>query len=158
MRIVCPFCAATYDVPENLIDGQRIVRCARCGQEWKPRPGGAELAGPGTEAPTANRKPEPAPPPWIPEPEPRNLSEMAGQHLAATAERQTSTATQPRVLAIDRLMQPWEPEGPGVAVWLAWAASIGLVLLLVWAGYVWRGSVMHVWPASQRLYAALGLS
>ena len=153
MRIVCPFCAATYDVPENLIDGQRTVRCARCGQEWKP---GGEEPQPPAAAPSPSRKPEPAPPPWASEPEPQGFPERGTQQLAATAEREAS-ARPPRVLAIDRLMQPWEPERPGVAVWAAWAASIGLVLLLGWAGYEWRASVMHLWPASQRLYAALGL-
>lgn len=155
MRIVCPFCAATYDVPENLIDGQRIVRCARCGQEWKPE---ADQPEPRTTPPSPNRVPAPALQPWIPEPEPRSFTERPGQHLAATAERDTSIEKQPSVLAIDRLMQPWEPERPGLPVWLAWAASIGLVLLMGWAGYTWRASVMHVWPASERLYAALGLS
>jgi predicted Zn finger-like uncharacterized protein len=151
MRIVCPFCSAAYDVPENLIGGQRIVRCARCGQEWRPGPEEDE-----PEPAHSRPEHEPVAPsrPWSPEPEPPSFGPRETHQLAATAEKQPETR---RVLAIERLMQPWEPDKPGIAVWLAWAASIGLVLFLIWAGYAWRGSVMHAWPASERLYAALGL-
>src|SRR5262249_11997962 len=52
MRIICPSCSATYDVPDSLVTPGRIVRCARCGQEWSP-----------VQAP-------PEPPPAPPEPPP----------------------------------------------------------------------------------------
>jgi hypothetical protein len=40
---------------------------------------------------------------------------------------------------------------------LAWAASVLILVLLAWAAYGWRAEIMHAWPASERLYAALGL-
>lgn len=35
MRIVCPSCTATYDVPAELVAGRPVVRCVQCTQEWK---------------------------------------------------------------------------------------------------------------------------
>ncbi len=36
MKIVCPSCAATYEVPEAVVAAKRSVRCARCGNNWVP--------------------------------------------------------------------------------------------------------------------------
>lgn len=36
MRIACPSCAVTYEVPGNRLTAGRVVRCARCGHEWAP--------------------------------------------------------------------------------------------------------------------------
>ncbi len=38
MRIVCPSCAATYDVPVPQLAPGRSVRCARCSTDWTPVP------------------------------------------------------------------------------------------------------------------------
>jgi predicted Zn finger-like uncharacterized protein len=46
MRIGCPTCSATYDVPDRLLPPGRVTRCARCGGEWVP---------------LAQRRPEPPP-------------------------------------------------------------------------------------------------
>lgn len=35
MRISCPNCTATYDVPAELAAGRPVVRCVQCAQEWK---------------------------------------------------------------------------------------------------------------------------
>jgi predicted Zn finger-like uncharacterized protein len=35
MRISCPNCTATYDVPAELAAGRPVVRCVQCTQEWK---------------------------------------------------------------------------------------------------------------------------
>lgn len=45
MRLVCPHCAAAYDVPPALLAGRRAIRCARCGEEWAER-GHAEVPPP----------------------------------------------------------------------------------------------------------------
>ncbi|MDA8050222.1 MAG: hypothetical protein M0002_09485 [Rhodospirillales bacterium] len=42
------------------------------------------------------------------------------------------------------------------AVWLGWAGTIVLLIFLAWFGYAYRTEVMHIWPASQQLYALLG--
>jgi len=36
MRIACPSCSATYEVPDSLVTVGRVVRCARCGGDWTP--------------------------------------------------------------------------------------------------------------------------
>ena len=52
MRIVCPACAAAYEVPEARLRPGLVVRCARCGADWAQ--------------PTPEPEPEPVP---TPEPE-----------------------------------------------------------------------------------------
>jgi len=34
MRLVCPHCAAAYEVPPSKLGGRRRLRCARCGRDW----------------------------------------------------------------------------------------------------------------------------
>lgn len=34
MRIVCPSCAAAYELPADRLKQRRTVRCARCGGQW----------------------------------------------------------------------------------------------------------------------------
>lgn len=36
MRIVCPGCDATYEVPASRLKPGKLVRCARCGSDWVP--------------------------------------------------------------------------------------------------------------------------
>ena len=36
MRITCPSCAATYDVPESRLTPRKKARCTRCQGEWVP--------------------------------------------------------------------------------------------------------------------------
>jgi predicted Zn finger-like uncharacterized protein len=138
MRIVCPSCAAAYDVPEGLLSGRNAVRCARCATEWQPtRPEPAPI-------PVAARRDPPTPPRPIPDarlrPPPRPADPAAPK-------------------AIDRLMAtPQRRQRAGLALSIAWLGSILLVAALLGAGYVERAQVMAVWPPSIRLYAALGLA
>ncbi len=59
MRIACPACAATYEVPDGMLAAGQRVACARCGRDWTP------LAGPSAPAsdiaiPIAPPRPEPS--------------------------------------------------------------------------------------------------
>ena len=36
MRITCPACNASYEVPDAMLVAGRAVRCARCMREWEP--------------------------------------------------------------------------------------------------------------------------
>jgi predicted Zn finger-like uncharacterized protein len=36
MRIICPSCAADYEVPASRLTPHKMVRCARCGGQWVP--------------------------------------------------------------------------------------------------------------------------
>jgi len=55
MKIVCPSCEASYEVPEAVVAARRPVRCARCGNDWVPgdTPAAAPVA--------AEPEPEPEP-------------------------------------------------------------------------------------------------
>jgi predicted Zn finger-like uncharacterized protein len=127
MQIVCPACAATYEVPMTLLRPGQSVRCARCAGEWVPSPATPQMpidarpeamsdTAPAPELGAANTRPARRPP--------------AGQPIA------------PR---------------PNLTLRFAWAASIIVVLLLGWAAYAERSLIMQIWPPSIRLFAALGL-
>jgi len=143
MRLSCPSCGAEYELPDTLfLTGPRKVRCVKCAHSW--------MAGDRTAEPAAAAKPEAAP--------------------AAPAAEAEADAPSRRPLPLRRRMPPAEPPtavpdlalglpprrkaGRGVAV--AWAASLLLLAVGCWAGWEYRTDVMAAWPASARLYGALG--
>jgi predicted Zn finger-like uncharacterized protein len=64
-----------------------------------------------------------------------------------------SADSQPAVSPVTKQVPPAAP-GPPL---LAWGASIGVVVIGLAAGVVFRAPIMKAWPPSQRLYAGLGL-
>jgi predicted Zn finger-like uncharacterized protein len=132
MRITCPSCTATYEVPDALLDqGARKVRCARCAFEWQPEP----LA--------------PAPPPLEPAPRLR------------PAERPLRTDPLPPLPPPERMPSSARARSGSASMLASLAAlaiSVVVLISLGWAVYAWRAEVMHAWPPSQRLFAALGLA
>jgi predicted Zn finger-like uncharacterized protein len=127
MRLVCPSCSVAYEVPDSLVPAGRPVRCARCGGEWTPV-ATAEVP----LEPEPEPEQEPPPPPREPAPRPP-LTAM--DRLAA----------HPAMSRPDRLLQA------------AWGVSLLVLVAAAGAGYVWRGDIMHAWPPSARMYAALGM-
>ncbi len=138
MRITCPTCEATYDVPEKLLRPDREVRCARCGGRWLPAP-----AEPGSPSPEA--------------PEPPATDDITAPPAPA-GERPPSFDIFNRTgdLADHGTDDPGARSGQ--AVWAAWAASLLILAGLGWAGLTYRAQVMHVWPPTERLYALFGLA
>ncbi len=133
MRIACPSCAVTYDVPDSRLKPGRKLRCARCNTEWAP----VELEAPVAAPPSSATQPfegpvDDEPPP----PSPGRLAVSAMDLLAAHRKRQES----PRSLRI------------------AWIASIVVLVGLVAAGLIWRRGIMVAWPPSGRLYGLVGLA
>jgi predicted Zn finger-like uncharacterized protein len=133
IRLTCPACAATYDVPEAAIGpAGRQMRCSRCGHEWlgtRPEPPPREEA----------QLPKPAPEPPMPEP-----SAPAPADIAADL--------------ADRLAPAAVPTSPRASPALvgAWAASLALVLggaALAWSQ---REPLVAAWPPLARLTAWLG--
>lgn len=149
MRITCPSCAATYDVPDERLAPGRTVKCAQCGTGWAP-----------VVAVLRTTPPEPPPPPAPePEPEPEPPAEPL-PNLAPVIERFTKPPAPPAPPA-PRPPAPkpaTPPDTAAAAVTAGWVASIGLLLLLAGAAYAWRAEVMQAWPASERAYALLGLA
>lgn len=80
MRLDCPNCAASYDVPDTLLPGRRAVRCARCGHQWAyaaPEPLSVPFSVPESEAPAPPPRPAPlAPRPPVP-PRPNRALRLA---------------------------------------------------------------------------------
>ena len=139
MRITCPSCAAEYEVPGTLAAG-RVVRCAKCAGQWTPVALPAEAAA------------EPMPPPPL---EPAQL-EPAQPEPAQPREPPVPipAITAPRRVPFDIEKQLRPSPAPLIA---AWVVSAAVLAALVAAAIVWRDPVMHAWPPSLRLYAALGM-
>ncbi len=148
MRIVCPNCDAAYEVPAPVMAARRTLRCARCGTQFAtgtadppPPPGPAAGAEPAPAAPRVDDAPAP---------------------LRADAPAAPRTTEAPATLRADapRL-------GPGagqagraprvrVAVLAGWVLSLALIVAGLAAALSWRQGIVRAWPASTRIYTALG--
>lgn len=167
MRISCPSCSAAYEIPDHVLGkAGRTLRCARCGTEWAisvPQLGAsAEAAAPEPELvlPPRLERMEEAPPP-----EP--IGAVASHAPPAIAVAEPPFAFDRMLGAPQRATKEARHEDAGTgagqpgtpaSVWLGWVGTIILLVVLVWCGYVFRTEVMHVWPASERLYALLGMA
>jgi predicted Zn finger-like uncharacterized protein len=149
MRIACPACEAIYDVPDAMLaGGTRVVRCARCGNEWLPLP----TEEPETDAasgPAPSAKPVAAPPADLDQP---------GRHEPRL------NPLRPRAEArLERPSPPPEPEpelpprAAGAGAVAAWVLSLLVLAAVAAAAVTWRAQVMAMWPPSERVFAALGL-
>ncbi len=151
MRITCPACDAAYDVPDARIAGGRAVRCARCGSDWVPL---ADTAPP----PQALPLPDPVPPADAAPSQTVQAAPVAAVAVPAATTLASPAATMPPPTAPALPSSPAPARArPSPPILLAWAASFLLLGFLVWAGIAWRAGIMHAWPPSERLYAALGL-
>ena len=138
MRIVCPSCSAAFEVPETRLAPGQVVRCARCSADWTP------LAVP--EPAVLAQSVEP-----LEQPLPTRSAEPATPMTPAV---QATPSKGRLALLLDRLSFASAGEPALIA---GWAASIAVLLILVWAAVAWRSDVMRAWPPSERLYTALGL-
>ena len=152
MRIACPACAATYDVPARLIGAGRDLRCKKCGHAWHvlPQQDAAVLEAPVPASPAPDR-PAPEIAPGVSPPEPTGASPMPLPSLTG--------------IAVPRQPQLIEPPLPrpeeiavrgGPALWAAWAASlllVGIMLVVLW---LFRAEIIEAWPPAARLYLMLG--
>jgi predicted Zn finger-like uncharacterized protein len=149
MRIVCPACDATYDVPEAMLArGARKVRCARCGNEWAPSAAAPHAQLELEAAPDAALPDEDFDLPQVPETDP------LGRH-------------EPRLIPPrqrpERIAGPREPEadlpparGSRRAI-VAWVLTVLVLAAGGAAAVLWRAQVMATWPPSERVYSAVGL-
>jgi len=135
MRINCPSCKAGYEVPDTLLGAAaRRVRCARCAHEWTPdAPALAVALLP--PPPIEEARPEPAPRPAAARLLPVPRVDSAPPPSLRGAPRQASLLGSAAVVVL----------------------SVVALAALAWAIYAWRAELMLAWPASQRLFAALGL-
>ncbi len=152
MRIRCPSCSATYDVPDALLDPPRTVRCAKCAHDWMaepvvdPEPVDAEAAAVAVEAPVAALPDAPSP----------------TERLHQDPVFQAPPVVETPLSALERLALPADLAPPNQTrdnlLTVAWAASFAIMAGLGVAAYTERDSLMRHWPASQRVYATIGLA
>ncbi|SFK97007.1 zinc-ribbon domain-containing protein [Falsiroseomonas stagni] len=143
MRIACPSCAAEYEVPDAaLAAGPRMLRCARCSHQFEaalPSPPGAPaVPGPSPAAAPDQPPPEDSPPDRPP---------------PSRGPRQSNPIDPPLQRLSDAPASP--PDRMALAGWIMTVVVVGVGL---YAGVTFRGEIMDAWPASARLYQALGLS
>ena len=130
MRIVCPSCAAAYDVPDERLSAGRSVRCSGCEARWVPLEQELLAEVPPAQMLTQEPVPEPV----------RKLPVLAEAGVVSAATRTASPVA-----------------GSPSVVMAGWVLTVLVLAGTGWAGYARRDAVMHVWPPSERVYAALGL-
>ena len=141
VRIVCPSCAAAYDVADAALAPGRAVRCARCGVEWAPLPAAEPIETVVARTPPA----EPAPAPDA------VASAVADERIPlGQAVPDSSPAIEP-----PRVRFKQRPDRKLLG---AWIASVLVLLVLAWGAYAGRAGIMRSWPPSIRLYSAAGLA
>jgi predicted Zn finger-like uncharacterized protein len=144
MLIVCPRCAARYEVADALIGpAGKSVRCAKCSHVWLARREAASedetpLSWP--EPPRARASVEAIPPPPPPREDPGLAAFSAAQ-------------ARPGPVAVAEAA-PGSLAAVAVIGWLATVAALGVG---GWAAYAFRDAVIEAWPPSERVYLALGL-
>ncbi len=165
MLITCPSCGASYEVPDALVRDARNVRCARCQTQWSvTRRAGSPAEG-------AQRPPPARPAPALASAETFGLADdeelppfpsVFDTHREPPPRptRETPVAVEPvspRIAPDERAEKAGrERGGTPLLVGLGWLATAVILIGLIWAGYQFREGVIHAWPASERLYAALG--
>ena len=178
MRIMCPACTASYDVPDALLGGGRSVRCVRCLREWQP---GQPTAAPLPSVSTRAAWPDAAPPaaagpdvfdaPDFDEPDldmsdagrPRFKAPRDGAPARPAMLPAVPQDSEDRQAWRNVLLPPHEGRGRGFGAagrdtaWVGWLASLVVVAALVWAAVAYRAEVQRAWPPSIRLYTALGM-
>ncbi len=178
MRIMCPACTASYDVPDALLGGRRSVRCVRCLREWQP---GQPTVAPLPSVHTRAAQPDAAPPDAagpgvldVPDFDVPDV-DMPDRGRPRFDAPQDEAPARPDVLPAvpqdsddrqawrDVLLPPHEGRGRGLGAagretaWVGWLASLVVLTALVWAAIAYRAEVQRAWPPSIRLYTALGM-
>ena len=126
MRITCPGCAANYDVPASRLKPGKLVRCARCGNDWLPAPDAGNVVA----------QQEPA-------------AEQASTDVSHEAD-----ASPPEFVATDRLTPPAIAPPARQGLFVAWVLTFLVLAGAVAATIGWRDSIVRAWPPSSRILGA----
>ena len=143
MQITCPNCNARYLVPDAKIgqDGRR-VRCARCETIWKTE--GISAA----PAPDSNDVPD------------ESVAAEAATDAPTPAATHVDSPSRTKPVQIDPVPRDRSPapiaDRPRGG-WMGWAALAILVIALLAGFVVASDTVKSVWPASAKIYEAIGI-
>jgi predicted Zn finger-like uncharacterized protein len=142
MRIVCPSCAARYEIADGMLAKPRTVRCSRCAREWVQDP--VPPAEPEFGAAETDEFP--------PAQEPDSAAAPAPESVASFPLR---TVTQEPPASPQPMPLPPAAKRDDGAVRLAWIASLLLLAALAIGAYKFRADIQAAWPPSERLYRLL---
>lgn len=134
MRVACPSCSTSYEIPADRLAAGKSVRCARCGASWAPIP----LEVGADETPTE--------PHIEPAPDPNQIGPNQSGPNPVQAEP-------PQPMA----MESAAPARPSSRLLLAAWIGSGIVLIVaVGAIVVWRNDLTRFWPPLGQLYKVFG--
>lgn len=135
MILTCPSCGTRYRAESaSFAPPGRNVRCAKCGQVWFHAVAEPEPAA--TAAPISPVAPEPG------------RSQSMG---AVVTERKAAELDRRRILAEE------EPRSSRLLPVLGVILVLLLLAGLGWTAVQYRQTVVRLWPASERVYGAIGL-
>ena len=139
MRVACPSCSTSYEIPADRLAAGKSVRCARCGASWAPIP----LDVGADETPTEPRI-EPAPDP----------NQLGPNQLGPNQpDPNPVQAEPPKPMA----MESGASARPNTRLLLAaWIGSGVVLIVAVCAIVVWRKDLTRFWPPLGRLYEVFG--
>jgi predicted Zn finger-like uncharacterized protein len=126
---MCPGCSTGFEVPDDKLQPDLILRCHRCGHEW--------LA------------------PYPPDASNDSTIENLASADAIGAELDGSQSN-PTLTAPVRIKAP-AIAARSRALLAAWVLSVFLVGGAGWMAVAHRRGVVAVWPPMERLYQAIGL-
>ena len=174
MDIACPNCAATYRVPDTLLAGGKLLRCAACGHEWVPQappPLGAEPEPPvpaeampaflAAAAMATPEEPQAEPvegQPFAQEASVPPLEALLASPLAPSLARPSNPSVPP---LLPRRGPPHHGRGPlpevraaprrATLLPIAWLMSIIVVALMALGLLLFREEIAQVWPPFARV-------
>jgi predicted Zn finger-like uncharacterized protein len=158
MDIACPNCAATYRVPDSLVAGGKVVRCAACQQDWVPKDATLPMDVARPPPPlAAEAEPVSAEPAAEPEPPgPRAEVPILGSAGEPSVPRRAPPPTEPPPL---QRRPARRPTGTRIPLFkriarplpLAWIASVALMLLALAGLGVFHQEIATAWPPFARI-------
>ena len=143
MRIVCPSCAARYEIADTMLAKPRTVRCSRCAREWVQDPAPPiDIEQPARDAGTVRGLSEPPVEPiqWE---DPKPAAASSPEMVVAEAPYAVTEAA------------PRDDKRQRARVTLAWIGSLLLLAALAVGAYANRAQIQTAWPPSERLFRLL---
>lgn len=147
MIVSCPACATRFSLDASLLGPNgRNVRCAKCGHRWHQQPP-APVESLAAEV-SASEPPPPA------AAEPASPQTMA-PGLAALLSGQAAATPRAAPVVVPPKLKPAAPARK-VGAW-PWVLLAGIVCGLAVAAYFLQGPITERLPATESIYALLGL-